>query len=424
MRTRQNLQVLAACGHAIAVACVELHAQAKPHSAELVGSSHSRCDNEPAGALAEQKQKATEHLAQTTEPFTIAVCLTPSSTAMRLKLICQVGQWDLRRLNFFEQTEWVLRHIRSELISFLVHEGDIVADRTPPRNGHRPRKSHVCNWTEKCYCMCLETMTWVFWKADNKYGAILPSTGPTHFNHLLSSQKFAERPRVWRTSPSDRHDNSGITSRPQGLKFLMSLLSITPRPKSLIGRTRIVAEHPDHPAIVLTTLPEGNSEKPTISKTQSNKRRCRCWQKFVRKPQETCSWFSAVTSGRGRSYLPWRSWQPGPPDFERHQGLNKRGRKIMAALHGFQPRRTRSAYQHLQPRTRQIQKRPFQAGSTWTIPWLSPSSTVTWKPRRPGESNGCDISRPNKKAGAEPIPPTATESPAASLLILGAATWI
>jgi hypothetical protein len=61
--------------------------------------------DEPAAPL--QKQKGTEHAAQTTEPFTIAVLPdTQFYCDTRLKLSAKWGNGDLRRY-FFEQTEWV-----------------------------------------------------------------------------------------------------------------------------------------------------------------------------------------------------------------------------------------------------------------------------------------------------------------------------
>jgi len=61
--------------------------------------------DEPAAPL--QKQKATEHLAQSTEPFTIAVLPdTQYYCDIRHKLSAKWGNGDLRRY-FFAQTKWV-----------------------------------------------------------------------------------------------------------------------------------------------------------------------------------------------------------------------------------------------------------------------------------------------------------------------------
>jgi hypothetical protein len=63
--------MLALCATLSLVACVELHAQQKPNSAKLVEAPLSVADDKPAAPL--QKQKATKHLAQPAESFTIAV---------------------------------------------------------------------------------------------------------------------------------------------------------------------------------------------------------------------------------------------------------------------------------------------------------------------------------------------------------------
>ena len=230
-----------------------------------------------------QKQKATEHLAQTAEPFTIAVLPdTQYYCDCRLKLSAKWGNGDLRRY-FFEQTEWVRDNQERLNIAFLVHEGDIVQADAPEEWAIAKEAMSVLDGKVP-YCMCLGNHDMGFEKADNKYGGNIGVNRTTHFNTYFPREKFAERPEFGGTFDPDRHDNSWYHFEAAGLKFLIVALEYHPRDEVLDWANRIVAEHPDHRAIVLThSYLKGNKTRTTNKLKLKGNNGEQMWQKFVRK---------------------------------------------------------------------------------------------------------------------------------------------
>ena len=119
--------------------------------------------DEPAAPL--QKQKATEPLAQATEPFTIAVLAdTQFYCDCRHKLSAKWGNGDLRRY-FFAQTEWVRDNQERLNIAFLVHEGDIVQADAPEEWAIAKEAMSVLDGKVP-YCMCLGNHDMGYEKTD------------------------------------------------------------------------------------------------------------------------------------------------------------------------------------------------------------------------------------------------------------------
>ncbi len=230
-----------------------------------------------------QAQKAKEDSAQTAEPFTIAVLAdTQYYCDCRLKLSAKWGNGDLRRY-FFEQTEWVRDNQKRHNIKFLVHEGDIVQADDPEEWAIAKEAMSVLDGTVP-YCLCLGNHDMGFEKADNKYGGNIGVNRSTHFNTYFPRAKFAKRREFGGTFDPDRHDNSWYHFEAAGMKFLIVALEYHPRDEVLDWANGIVAEHPDHRAIVLThAYLKGNKTRTTNKLKLKGNNGEQMWQKFVRK---------------------------------------------------------------------------------------------------------------------------------------------
>jgi hypothetical protein len=230
-----------------------------------------------------QKLSAAEHLAQTTEPFTIAVLPdTQFYCDTRLKLSSKWGNGDLRRY-FFEQTRWVRDNRERLNIAFLVHEGDIVQTDAPEEWAIAKEAMSILDGKVP-YCMCLGNHDMGFKKADNVYGGNIGVNRATQFNNYFPREVFAKRREFGGTFDPDRHDNSWYHFGAAGLKFLVVALEYNPRDEVLDWANRIVAEHPDHRVIVLThSYLKANKTRATKELKLKGNNGEQMWQKFVRK---------------------------------------------------------------------------------------------------------------------------------------------
>ena len=259
--------------------------------------------DEPAASL--QKQKTTEDVAQGREPFTIAVLPdTQYYCDVRHKLSAKWGNGDLRRY-FFEQTEWVRDNQERLNIAFLVHEGDIVQGDVPEEWAIAKEAMSVLDGKVR-YCMCLGNHDMGYQKADNKYGFNIAVNRTTLFNQYFPREKFAKRQEFGGTFHPDRHDNSWYHFEEAGLKFLIVALEYLPRDEVLDWANRIVAEHPDHRAIVLThAYLKKNKTRTTGRRKLKGNNGEQMWQKFVSKHKNVfmvlCGHFSgeAVLTSTG-----------------------------------------------------------------------------------------------------------------------------
>ena len=199
----------------------------------------------------EIKTMAAEHLAQTTEPFTIAVLPdTQFYCDTRLKLSAKWGNGDLRRY-FFAQTKWVRDNQERLNIAFLVHEGDIVQADGPEEWAIAKKAMSVLDGKVP-YCMCLGNHDMGFKKSDNKYGGDIAVNRTTLFNKYFPREKFAKRKEFGGTFDPGRHDNSWYHFEATGMKFLIVSLECKPRNEVLAWANKVVAKHPGHRVIVLT----------------------------------------------------------------------------------------------------------------------------------------------------------------------------
>ena len=241
----------------------------------------SVADDEPAETL--QEQKATEHVAQTTEPFTIAVLPdTQFYCDTRLKLSAKWGNGDLRRY-FFKQTEWVRDNQERLNIAFLVHEGDIVQADAPEEWAIAKEAMSVLDGKVP-YCMCLGNHDMGFEKADNKYGGNIGVNRTTHFNTYFPREKFAKRREFGGTCDPDRHDNSWYHFESAGMRFLIVALECKPRDEVLAWANQVVSEHPDHRVIVLThAYMNARKSRNTGGMKAKGNTGEQTWQKFVKK---------------------------------------------------------------------------------------------------------------------------------------------
>ena len=238
--------------------------------------------DEPAAPL--QKQKATEHVAKTAEPFTIAVLPdTQFYCDTRLKLSAKWGNGDLRRY-FFAQTEWVRDNQERLNIAFLAHEGDLVQADAPEEWAIAKEAMSVLDGKVP-YCMCLGNHDMGFEKADNKYGGNIGVNRTTHFNTYFPREKFAKRQEFGGTFDPERHDNSWYHFEAAGMRFLIVSLECKPRDEVLDWANQVVARHPDHRVIVLTHAymnPKKSRNTGGGVKAKGNTGE-QTWQKFVKK---------------------------------------------------------------------------------------------------------------------------------------------
>ena len=241
----------------------------------------SVANDEPAAPF--QKPKVTEHSAQATERFTIAVLPdTQFYCDTRLKLSAKWGNGDLQRY-FFAQTRWVRDNQERLNIAFLVHEGDIVQTDAPDEWAIARKAMSVLDG-KVSYCMCLGNHDMGFEKADNKYGGNIGVNRTTHFNTYFPRDKFAKRREFGGTFDPDRHDNSWYHFEAAGMSFLIVALECKPRDEVLDWANQVVARHPDHRAIVLTHayMNASKSRNTGGMKAKGNTGE-QTWQKFVKK---------------------------------------------------------------------------------------------------------------------------------------------
>ena len=229
-------------------------------------------------------QKAAEHVAPATEPFTIAVLPdTQFYCDTRLKLSAKWGNGDLRRY-FFKQTEWVRDNQERLNIAFLVHEGDLVQADAPEEWAIAKEAMSVLDG-KVSYSMCLGNHDMGFEKADNKYGGNIGVNRTTHFNTYFPREKFAKRREFGGTFDPKRHDNSWYHFAAAGMKFLIVSLECKPRDEVLQWANQVVSEHPDHRVIVLTHAylnPKKSRNTSGGVKAKGNSGE-QTWQKFVKK---------------------------------------------------------------------------------------------------------------------------------------------
>ena len=227
--------------------------------------------------------KSAEDSAETTKSFTIAVLPdTQFYCDVRHKLSAKWGNGDLRRY-FFEQTEWVRDNQERLNIAFLVHEGDIVQGDVPEEWAIAKEAMSVLDGKVR-YCMCLGNHDMGYQKADNKYGFNIAVDRTTLFNEYFPREKFAKRQEFGGTFDLDRHDNSWYHFEAAGLKFLILAIEYHPRDEVLDWANRIVAEHPDHRAIVVThAYLKGDKTRTTNKLKLKGNSGEQMWQKFVRK---------------------------------------------------------------------------------------------------------------------------------------------
>ncbi len=249
------------------------------------------------GCATLQSLSAAEHSAPTAKPFTIAVLPdTQFYCDTRLKLSHKWGNGDLRRY-FIEQTRWVRDNRERLNIAFLVHEGDIVQTDAPEEWAIAKKAMSILDGIVP-YCMCLGNHDMGFEKADNKYGGNIAGNRTTHFNKYFPREKFAKRREFGGTFDPDRHDNSWYHFEAAGLKFLIVALEYHPRDEVLDWANRVVAEHPEHRAIVLThSYLRGNKTRTKNRLKLKGNNGEQMWQKFVRKHKNMfmvlCGHFSA-----------------------------------------------------------------------------------------------------------------------------------
>ena len=237
------------------------------------------------GCATRQNLKSAEPLAQTAEPFTVAVLPdTQFYCDTRHKLSAKWGNGDLRRY-FFAQTEWVRDNQERLNIAFLVHEGDIVQADAPEEWAIAKEAMSILDGKVP-YCMCLGNHDMGYEKADNKYGCNIGVNRTTHFNTYFPREKFAKRREFGGTFDPDRHDNSWYHFEAAGMKFMIVALEYHPRDEVLDWANKIVAEHPDHRVIALThdyLLP--NRKRATNRLKLKGNNGEQMWQKFVKKHQ-------------------------------------------------------------------------------------------------------------------------------------------
>ena len=373
--------------------------------------------DEPTATPRKQAQKATEYSAQTAKPFTIAVLAdTQYYCDCRHKLSAKWGNGDLRRY-FFAQTEWVRDNQERLNIAFLVHEGDIVqAD--APEEWAIARKAMSVLDGKVPYCMCLGNHDMGYEKTDkNKYGFNIAVNRTTHFNTYFPRKTFAERPEFGGTFVPDRHDNSWYHFEAAGLKFLIVALEYHPRDGVLDWANKIVAEHPDHRAIVLThSYLKGDKTRTTNKLKLKGNNGEQMWQKFVRKHKNMFMVLCGHFSGEAVLTSAGDHGNQVHQILSDYQEMNNGGESWLRYM-VFQPDANKIGIYTYSPALDKFRNGPSSRFDL-DYPMAQPLVTAPGI-TRPGDAN--DVNKEAEQDGADQ-PATATELPAAeSTQLLGAA---
>ncbi|MFT6575611.1 MAG: rhamnogalacturonyl hydrolase YesR [Akkermansiaceae bacterium] len=366
--------------------------------------------DEPAAPL--QKQKGTEPSAETTKSFTIAVLPdTQFYCDVRHKLSAKWGNGDLRRY-FFEQTEWVRDNQKRLNIAFLVHEGDIVQADVPEEWAIAKEAMSILDGKVR-YCMCLGNHDMGYQKADNKYGFNIAVDRTTHFNTYFPREKFAKRREFGGTFDLDRHDNSWYHFEAAGLKFLILAIEYHPRDEVLDWANRIVAEHPDHRAIVVThAYLKGDKTRTTNKLKLKGNSGEQMWQKFVRKHKNMFMVLCGHFSGEAVLTSTGDHGNQVHQILSNYQGMNNGGESWLRYM-VFQPEANKIEIYTYNPALDKFRNGP---SSRFDLDYpMASIPGIT----RPGAAN--DGNKKAEKVGALQ-PAIAPESPAAeSIQDLGAA---
>jgi len=345
-----------------------------------------------------------EPSAETTKSFTIAVLPdTQFYCDIQHKLSAKWGNGDLRRY-FFEQTEWVRDNQERLNIDFLVHEGDIVQADAPEEWAIAREAMSILDGKVP-YCMCLGNHDMGYQKTDtNKYGFNIAVDRTTHFNEYFPREKFAKRREFGGTFDPDRHDNSWYHFEAAGLKFLILALEYHPRDEVLDWANRIVAEHPDHRAIVVThAYLKGDKTRTSNKLKLKGNNGEQMWQKFVSKHENMFMVLCGHFSGEAVLTSTGDHGNPVHQILSDYQAMNNGGESWLRYM-VFQPEANKIEIYTYNPALDKFRNGP---SSRFDLDYpMAGNPGIT----RPGAAN--DGNKEAKQAGALQ-PATAPESPAA-----------
>ena len=360
-----------------------------------------------------QSQITAEPSAEITKSFTIAVLPdTQFYCDVRHKLSAKWGNGDLRRY-FFEQTEWVRDNQERLNIAFLVHEGDIVQADVPEEWAIAKEAMSILDGKVR-YCMCLGNHDMGYQKTDkNKYGFNIAVDRTTHFNTYFPREKFAKRQEFGGTFDPNRHDNSWYHFEAAGLKFLILALEYHPRDEVLDWANRIVAEHPDHRAIVVThAYLKGDKTRTTNRLKLKGNNGEQMWQKFVSKHKNMFMVLCGHFSGEAVLTSTGDHGNQVHQILSDYQGMNNGGESWLRYM-VFQPEVNKIGIYTYNPALDKFRNGP---SSRFDLDYpMASNPGIT----RPGAAS--DVNKEAKQQAGAHQPTTAPESPAAeSIQDLGA----
>ncbi|MAT68960.1 MAG: metallophosphoesterase [Planctomycetaceae bacterium] len=148
--------------------------------------------------------------------------------------------------HFHAQTQWIAEHAKSHHIKCVLHEGDVTNKNTPEQ------------WDNAAAAMKRldGVVPYAIAPGNHDYGpGGNGATRDSHFNedkYFGPASPYAKQPSVGGFFEPDKTDNSWHTFTAGEQRWLVIALEWAPRDEVVAWANRIVAEHPDHSALLVT----------------------------------------------------------------------------------------------------------------------------------------------------------------------------
>lgn len=217
-------------------------------------------------------------------PFTI-VMLPDTQCYCDTRLSTSRHRWgkDLREY-FFAQTRWIKSSHQQLNTRFVVHAGDITQTDFDDEWQIAQKAMNELDGVVP-YVLCLGNHDIGYQKIGDeprKYTTAINRT--TQFNKHFPRSKYADTPNFGGTF-DESHDNSWYHFSVNQFKFMIVSLEFKPRDEVLEWAGKVIAEHPDHHAIILTHMYLNNKNQRISGdhyKVTGNNGE-QMWQKLVSK---------------------------------------------------------------------------------------------------------------------------------------------
>ena len=179
-----------------------------------------------------------------TEPYSPPAPLPWIQGSWTLAVLPDTQGYSMHHPELFEaQTRWIARHAEDHNIKYVLHLGDIVNNNNHAQWKNAARAMHILDGVVP-YAMA---------PGNHDYGPNgTASTRETYLNDYFSLEECRNWPTFGGAMEEGRLDNTYHTFEAGGEKWLVLALEWGPRNKTVEWAGSVLAQHPDHRAILIT----------------------------------------------------------------------------------------------------------------------------------------------------------------------------